>query len=256
MKKKYIAPLFTVMFLSIIFWACKKNELRVAPFDYTDGMALLKINYSSPYALNPGVQIKVNGVKVSNAITYSTPFPGGGLNTGGSSNADYLAVSPGIDTITISILNVGTNVDSILLYKTSVELTANVYQTLHITDTAAATKSVLLTDLSNKSDSGFTKFRFVNLIPNSSAGIDLYLGTVKMASAIGYLQATDTFSVAAGTAGAWTLRTAGGTATLGTAYTNTASTANQRVFTAYARGYIGPATTDIRSPKISFAYNK
>lgn len=256
MRKSYLLYAFILVAFCTVIWACKKNELRVAPFDYTDGNALLKINYSSPYALNPGVQIKVNGVKVSNAITYSTPFPGGGLNTGGSSNADYLSVAPGLDTISISILKVGTNIDSILLYKTAVTLKANVFQTLHITDTAANTASVLLTDLANRPDSGFTKFRFVNLIPNSTTGIDLYFGTVKMASAIGYLQATDTFSVAAGATGAWTLRVAGGTATLGTAYTNAGTTSNQRAFTVYARGYIGPATSDIRSPKVSFAYNK
>ncbi len=259
MKKRYIAILVAGVFFSVLFMACKKNELTVSPYDYTDGMALLKINYSSPYLLNPGVQVKINGVKVSNAITYSTPFPGGGLNTGGSSNADYLAVNPGIDTVSISILKVGTNIDSILLYKTGVNVVANAYHTLHITDTAASTQSVLLTDVANKPDSGFTKMRFVNLIPNSTAGIDLYFGTTKMASNIAYLQATDTFSIPSGASGAstaWSLRVAGGTTTLGTAYTNAGTTSNQRAFTIYARGYIGPATTDIRSPKVSFVYNK
>ena len=259
MKKRHIATLITGAFFSVAFWACKKNELRVAPFDLTDGMALLKINYSSPYALNPGVQIKVNGVKVSNAITYSTPFPGGGLNTGGSSNADYLAVTPGIDTVSIAILKVGTNIDSILLYKTGVSLVANAYHTLHVTDTAASTQSVLLTDVANRPDSGYTKLRFVNLIPNSTTGLDLYFGTTKMASNIAYLQATDTFSIPSGASGAataWSLRVTGGTATIGTAYTNAGTTSNQRAFTIYARGYIGPATTDIRSPKVSFVYNK
>jgi len=124
----------------------------------------------------------------------------------------------------------------------------------HITDTAANIQSVMLTDASNKADSGITKYRFINLIPNGS--VDLYFGTLKVASNIAYKQATDTFSLAAGQTGAWSLRLAGGATTLGTTYTSTSTTVNQRVFTIYSRGYAGLATADIRSPKISFLYNK
>lgn len=236
-------------------WACKKNELTVTPFDFTEGKALLKINYVCPYFNNPPVQIKINGEKVSSLITYATPYPGGGLNTGGNTYADYLSVRAGQDTISLSIPKAGTNIDSVLLYKTAITVQANVYQTLHITDTTDNTQSVLITDPSNKPDSGRVQYRFVNLIPNST-GIDLYFGTTRVASNLAYKAATDTFSLPSGTSMAWSLRTAGGTATVGTAYTNVSSVANQRVFTIFARGYLGLATTDIRSPKVSLAYNK
>lgn len=238
-----------------LFWACKKNVLTVSPYDYTDGQALLKINYSCPYFKNPAVQVKINGEKVSSLITYSTPYPGGGLNTGGNTYADYLSVKPGSNSVSLSIPKTGSTEDSVLLFQTQTELSAGDYQTLHFTDTAANTQALLLKDAANKPDSGFTQFTFVNLIPNSTA-LDLYFGTTKVASNVAYKQATQPFLLPANTSDVWSLRAAGGTATLGTTYTSTSSVANQRVFTVYARGYVGPATSDIRSPKISFAYNK
>ena len=253
-NNRYIKLFFVACSSLAIVMACKKNTLTVSPYEYTDGQALFKINYSSPYAKNPAVQLRINGIKVSNGITYSTPFPGGGLNTGGSNNADYLGIPAGSNEVSLSIVKVGTNEDSIVLYKTPVEVIANAYQTLHITDTAAATTSVLLQDASSKADSGVAKYRFINLIPNSN--LDLYAGTVKVASNIAYKAVTDTFSAAAGSNPVWSLRLAGSGTTLGTTYQNTGTTTNQRVFTIYSRGYVAPATSDIRSAKISFVYNK
>jgi len=255
MKKIFFYTLL-LLCAGTAFWSCEKNVLNVSPYDYTDGNALLKINYSSPYAKNPAVQIKINGEKVSSLVTYSTPYPGGGLNTGGNTYADYLSVKPGSNKIRLSIPKTGSTEDSIMLYETDINLTANQYQTAHFTDTLANTQAVLVQDAANKPDSGLTMYTFVNLIPNST--LDLYFGTAKVASNVAYKQATERFTLPSGQNGSnnWTLRTAGGTTTLGTAYTNTATVANQRVFTVYARGYLGLATSDIRSPKISFAYNK
>ncbi|MBN8836093.1 MAG: DUF4397 domain-containing protein [Sphingobacteriia bacterium] len=259
MNKKYLY--FNIVLfasLTMLIWSCKKNELRVSPFDYTDGMGMLKINYASPYALNPSVQIKINGEKVSPSnITYATPFPGGGLNTGGSNYADYFSVLPGTDSILISIPKKNSNEDSIILFKTTVNVVANKYQTLHIADTSAATQTVYTVDPGNKPDSGRVLYRFINLCPNST-GLDLYFGTTMISSNVAYKQVTDTFSLPAGNSLAWSLRTAGGTTTLSSAatYTNSATVANQRVFTVYARGYIGLPTTDIRTAKLSLLYNK
>lgn len=254
--KKFFLCLLLFACAATLFWSCKKNILNVSPYDYTDGNALLKINYSSPYAKNPGVQVKINGEKVSSLITYSTPYPGGGLNTGGNTYADYLSVKAGANKIRLSIPKAGSTEDSVVLYETDLSLTANQYQTVHFTDTATNTQAILLRDADNKPDSGYTQFTFINLIPGST--LDLYFGTTMVASNIAYKQATPPFKLPAGqnASNNWTLRTAGGTTTLGTPYTSASSVANQRVFTVYARGYIGPATSDIRSPKISFAYNK
>lgn len=252
--KKIKNSFFLLAGVCAIFLSCKKNVLTVSPYEYTGGKALVKINYSCPYFKNPAVIVKINGERVSSGITYSTPYPGGGLNTGGNTYADYLSVTPGAQKFALTIPKAGSFEDSIVLYETNVTLTADKYQTVHFTDTAANTTIVLTTDAANKPDSGFTQFTFVNLIPNSN--LDLYFGTTKVASNVAYKQATDPFLLPSGTSVAWSLRVAGSTTTLGTTYTSSSTVANQRVFTVYSRGYIGPATTDIRSPKISFAYNK
>ncbi|SJZ54165.1 DUF4397 domain-containing protein [Sediminibacterium ginsengisoli] len=257
--KKYSFYILSALSLVVMLSACKKNTLRMAPFEYVDGTSLFKINYSLPYAKNPAVQLSIDGKRVSNNLTYSTPFPGGGLNTGGSNFADYLSLTPGEHTVTMAIPKVGTNVDSVELYKTTVNLEANKYQTLHMTDTAANTKSLLVTDESKKPDSGFTKYTFVNLIPGSQ--IDLYFGTVKVASGVNYLAKTDTFSIAAGTTLQWFIRQTGSSTNLAQYPTTNATTyviPNQRVFTVYARGYLGYAitSTDIRRPMVSFLFNK
>jgi hypothetical protein len=241
----------------VIIMACKKNQLTVSPYDYADGKALFKINYACASSKNPGVRLRINDVIVSNNITYATPFPGGGLNTGGSNNADYLQAEPGTNNIKLSILKAGTDIDSIVMYETTVDLQQETYQTLHVADTGAAIQSVFLTDPGGMEDSGFVQYRFINLIPNST-GLDLYFGTQKMASNVAYKQVTESFRLAAGVTGAWSLRTAGGTVTLPNRYTNTGTTSNQRVFTVYARGYLLPSkdSADIRAQRVSLMYNK
>jgi len=254
--KKIFFVITALTCISLVQLACKKNKLTSSPFELTDGKALLKVNYSCPYRFNPAVIIKVNGEKVSSAITYSTPYPGGGLNTGGNSFSDYLAVAPGNDTISLVIPFLGTNRDSIVLHSGVYAMEANVYQTVHFTDTAAKTVGIITKDASIKPDSGYVQFRFVNLIPNSTT-VDLYFGPTKVASNVAYKAATDTFRLPAGNSLQWSLTASDNPTILkGSRYTSASSVANQRVFTVYARGYIGLDSTDIRSPRVSFAYNK
>ena len=81
------------------FFSCDKNEIKNAgAFNEAVDQAQVKVNIFSHYRSNPSLQIKVNDQRVSNALTAATPFPGGGLNTGGGSTADYLAIAPGSDT--------------------------------------------------------------------------------------------------------------------------------------------------------------
>jgi hypothetical protein len=255
MSQQHIKTFAVIFCTGIIIMACKKNQLTVSPYDYGDDKALFKINYACATALNPAVRLKINDVIVSNNITYATPFPGGGLNTGGGSTADYLQAEPGTNTIKLSIVKAGTNIDSIVMYETTVDLQPATYQTLHVADTGAAIQSVFLTDPGGMEDSGFVQYRFINLIPNST-GLDLYFGTQKMASNVAYKQVTESFKLAAGATGAWSLRTAGGTVALANPYTNTGTTSNQRVFTVYARGYLGLKDTDVRAQRVSLMYNK
>jgi hypothetical protein len=254
---KYIMGLF--LFIGTII-ACKKNELKSSPFDLVTDDALLKVNYSCPYfSSSQGVMIKINSRVYSSLITYSTPYPGGGLNTGGNSYADYLRVSSGIDTISLLLPIPGTSIPDKLLYTTTFEAKSNMYQTIHLTDTAENTKYTMTVDLKDRPDSGYVLYRFVNLIPNST-GLDLYFDTVKatrqlVATNIGYLQQSDTFRLPSGTTLPWAIQISGKDSVLAT-YNTASSVANQRIFTVYARGYLGLKATDTRSNKISFAYNK
>lgn len=262
---KYIKYLLgTLAITGLLLVACKKNVLRVSPFDTIEGKALLKVNYACPYLKNPGVLIKINDKVVSSLITYTTPYPGGGLNTQGNSFADYLSVAPGVNKISLIIPFKGTGKDSIVLYTTNIDLKANEFQTVHFTDTLVNettnnTQHTMTMDIGYKPDSGFVIYRFVNLIPNAGP-LDLYYGTIKMAAGIEFKAASDTFMLPAGQilTGGWSLRKKGETTLLGTAYTASAAgtVANMRVFTVYARGYAGLPTSDIRNPRVSLLYNK
>jgi hypothetical protein len=257
--KKYLL-IFGMVMAVITIYSCKKNTISVAPFDVANDQALFKLNYACPYRSIGAVQIKIDGERVSNTITYNTPFPGGGLNTGGSSNADYMSLSPGEHTVSLSVPKAGSSEDSIPLYSTNVNVDGRTYYTLHVSDTSNNTFSVLLTDLDSKPDSGVSKFSFVNLIPASA--IDLYYGTTKVASNVGFKNSTDTFSLAAGANLQFFIRLAGSApnSTALATYPVTGSAGyqipNQRVYTAYARGYLGQPSGDPRRAQLSFLFNK
>jgi hypothetical protein len=258
--KKYIIFLGMVMAGVMVVYSCKKNTISVAPFDVANEAALFKLNYACPYKNIGAVQIKIDGERVSNTITYNTPFPGGGLNTGGSNNADYLSLSPGEHIVSLSVPKTGSSEDSIPVYSTNVNVEGKTYYTLHVADTSTNTFSLLLTDLDSKPDSGISKFSFVNLIPNSA--IDLYFGTTKVASNVGFKNATDTFSLAAASGAQFFIRLSGSApnSTPLAMYPTTANTGylipNQRVYTAYARGYLGLTSTDTRRAQLSLLFNK
>lgn len=252
---KYLALSFLLMALVP---ACEKNKISYGESSViASDQALLKINYESFYALNPSVQIVLNGNRVSPLLLGRTPFPGGGYNTIGDSRPDYLVITQGEVTMKISIPNKGTNTDSVVLYNTSMTLEAGKYYTAHITDTAAKTQNVLLIDDPVRPDSNYSKFKFVNLMPNVAA-VDLYYGTTVVAVNIPYKGASNYFTMMIpSTTLAWTIRPAGASATspaLAT-YTSVATNANQRIYTAFAVGYSG-STDAARKPYISFLLNR
>lgn len=230
--------------------SCSKNKLPV-PLEF-DLQAKVKINYASAYAGNPSVMMKVNGETVITGIKYAYPFPGGGLNTQGGSQPDYLNMATGNTTLSLSVPNVGKSTDSIQLYSGSVTLPGSGYYTIHVADTMANTQMLVLEENTATPDSGFSRYRFVNLIPNLP-GLDLYFNNVKVADNIPYMNASASFDIAFPTASSWAIRPAGaapGSTALAT-YANTSP--NQRVFTVFARGYNG-STDANRKPNVSLYY--
>lgn len=254
--------------LFVILASCKKNSVPV-PYTPVSDSALLKINYTSLYKANPNpsVQLEVNGQRVSSLLTYGTstytsyPYPGGGLNTGGGSTPDYFSVAPGSNKISVAIPKVGTSIDSVVLYSTNITLAGGNYYTLHIADTAANMQSVLITEDVAAPDSGFSKYRFVNLMPDQTA-LDLYFGTTKVASNIPYKGSSPVFTLTQANAYQWAIRPAGAASTSTALVTYPTGSSlhtvpNQRVFTVYARGYSSvTSSTDPRRGQISLFYNR
>ncbi len=274
---RYCLYIMITTVMVVLVYACKKDSITNLPYstyDVTSTQGQLKINFASSYTKNPSVLIKINGAVVSSAITTRTPFPGGGYNTNGSNYALYLAVPQGKDSITIVIPKSSLpGIDSIVLFKKSINIPDNGAYTLHITDTIVNattdnTKFLLVKNIINTVDSGYCRFRFVNLIPNVPA-VDLYLNGVVIKSGITYLQATDTFRIATGLnapgvpAGStspptptWAIRIAGSapTSTALASYASTNGLQNQVVLTGFFMGYSGAAAP--RIPYLSFTLDK
>ncbi len=256
MKKTFLyTSLIALMAFSL---GCDKDGGEIATYQMVPGSkALLKVNYASAYSSNPSVQLEINGVRMSGLITARTPFPGGGLNTGGSNFPDYLPVDPGSISVSAVIPKKGTETDSIVLFNNSVNLVAGKNYTAHVTDTAANTKVVLLEDDISQPDTGTVRYRFVNLMPNVPA-VDLYFGTTLVAANVPYLGSSDYFTL--NTWGlvsqSWTIRPAG--TTTGTAmatYISASSIAARRVFTIFAMGYKDQTSAALK-PYVSFLYNR
>jgi hypothetical protein len=246
---------------------CEKNTLQTSAYTPAgESTAQVKVVFTSPYKSNPRYQINVNGQRVSTVLSATgtalniTPYPGGGLNTGGNSTADYLLVPAQQNTISIAIPKNNSNTDSVQLATSSYTFEALKKYSLYFADTAANTTSVLVVDSLNRPDSGFARYKFVNLIPDMPA-VDLYLGTVKVASNIAYKAVSPSFVIPTNNSStAWSVRDVDGTTNLAT-YTQASTIQNQRVYTVIGRGYkavppSGATLNDIRRLVVSLIYNQ
>jgi hypothetical protein len=256
MKKIF---LFSILASSIaMITGCDKETEITAPSENVNSsQAQLKINFVSAYTANPSVQLKLNDTRVSNLITARTPFPGGGYNTGGGSTGDYLAVNPGTVGLTIAIPNKNTSNDSVVLFKSNLNLEAGKNYTVHVTDTAANTKMLLTEDDVSFAQNGQVRYRFINLMPNVPA-VDLYYGNTLVAANVQYLKSSPYFTMLVpATSLTWSVRQAGAdpSSTALATYLSANTSINGRAYTAMATGYKG-ATDAVRKPFISFYLNK
>ena len=240
--------LIIIPVIILVVCGCEKNFLKVSQFETPDSSALIKIAYLSNPARNPSVQVKLNGVRVSNLINYATGFPGGGTNITGSNVTDYLPVKTG-SNISFSIPKAGTETDSLVLYNTSLNLGINERHTLFVVDTFPNITSFLVKDEQERPDSGSIKLRFIHAIPNIPA-VDLYKNATLLASNIAYKTATGYLTTQFGSSDTFKIRTAGASATATPIVTRPFATSNQRIYNFMSRGYnnAAPAT---RAPMIS-----
>lgn len=255
MKNKFINAIAVSMVLLLA--GCEKSDDYKAEFQHTSpGDALLKVIYASAYTSNPSVQLSIDDVRVSGLLVGRTPFPGGGYNTIGSNFPDYLVLKPGAKKLTIAIPKKGTNVDSVVLYTTQLNLSPGENHTLNIMDTFTRTKSLLVVDELELPRNNTVKYRFVNLMPNVPK-IDLYYGTTRVAADVAYNTPGIVFVMDVPLTLAWSIRETGTspTSTALATYTSASTVADQRIFTAFAMGYKGSTATNTR-PYISFAVNR
>lgn len=266
MKKIYFIPI-TFVALALFFLGCDKNVLDYGDVEKLSGdQALLKINYVSAYKSNPRVVLKLNDTRVSSVITARTPFPGGGYNTGGGSQPDFLIVNPGAVKLTVAVpFKVDNGTDSLVLYNTTLQLAGGERYVAHVTDTAANTKTIITQEDFKLPDSGYCAYRFINLMPDVPA-VDLYYGTsatvhtadTLLASNVNYLSITNKFIVRFGQSRTWKIRRAGAaltSATILASYTSASTFSNSRVYNIMASGYgMFPTTptTETRRPYLSF----
>lgn len=256
---KIFSKLTIVSIIAILlFNGCKKKEMNYSDFEYVDpSKALIKINYNVAFASNPFVQIKINGVRVSGLnIATRYPFPGGGFNTLGGSTGDYLPVNAGNTEVLISIPKKGTNVDSVEIFKTTMATASGKNYTLHVADSLSR-KGLAVEEDTSLPDSGFVRYRFVNLMPNVPA-MDLYVGSTLVASNVAFMGIGTAFTLPTSQATistTWSIRPAGAAATSTALATyNSASTVlSRRVYTVFATGYSG-LTDAARKPYVAFYY--
>lgn len=242
---------------------CRKTDDTnvYSEYDIVDeaSKALIKINYNVAFYNNPGVQVKLNGIRVSGSnISTRFPWPGGGFNTQGGNTGDYLPTNPGSLDVAITIPKRGTSVDSVEIYKTTLQTLAGKRYTLHVADTTIR-KGLLVDEDASVPDSGFVKYRFVNLMANVPS-MDLYIGAVKVASAIPFMGISDSFTLTpsqANISAVWAIRVAGGTTNIATYTSTSTSFLNRRIYTVFANGWNGyPATptTESRRPFVSLYF--
>ncbi|PST83979.1 DUF4397 domain-containing protein [Pedobacter yulinensis] len=259
-SKIYLIPVLAMAIIA----GCKKEEGNIfSDYELVDqsSMAFIKVNYNVAFRNNPAAQLKINGVRVSGAnLQTRYPFPGGGFNTLGGSTGDYLPVMPGATQVSLSIPKRGTSIDSVNIYQTTVSAVAGKYYSLHVADTLN-TKSLLVEEDYSLPDTASMRYRFVNLMANVPA-VDLYNGTVKVASAIPFMGISEKFTLKFNTATpiSWSVRVAGAlpTSTALATYSNVNTALNQRVYTIFATGYngVGTASTEPRRPFVALYYVK
>lgn len=256
---KIFSKLTIVAFVAVLlFNGCKKNAINYSDFEYVSpDQARIKVNYNVAFYNNPQAQVKINGQRVSATILQNRyPFPGGGFNTLGGSFGDYLPVNPGSNEILVSIPKRGTSIDSIEVYKTTINMAAGKHYSLHVTDTLAR-KGLPVEEDVTRPDSGIVKFRFTNLMPNVPA-VDLYIGSVLVMGNIPFMGISAPFTLPTSqvnVSSTWAIRPAGAlpTSTALATYNSASTLINSRVYTVFATGYSG-STDAVRRPYVAFYY--
>ena len=227
---------------SMVLVSCDKNALSI-PADVATSGARLKLINAAP-DLPGGVELAINGKKFSaftpSGVTATSSGFAVGLpfnNSYPSSGSNYAIVTPGAQSLSLTSPATTTATSATAVGTSSITLDDNAYYSLFISGTGVQPETVLLKDDFSQLTAP-TKFyvRFVNLIPNSPTGFDLYIlsadGKVAtpVAQNIAYKAASAFVTLDVITNPSLVLRASGSATNLGTTYTFS-SLANGRVLT-------------------------
>ncbi|HMK05624.1 MAG TPA: DUF4397 domain-containing protein [Ferruginibacter sp.] len=259
MKYKLIITL-TFFTVALVFWSCKKNTYFVTERVSNEGSAQVKIGYFSAYTVLPNTILYINDQPVSNTLTAPFPFPGGGFNTNGLSNGDYLWVTPGATKVQGYTPVPATGNLMTKLFEFNETFSANQFYTFYVTDTGANTKGFSVPDDKTAPDSGFARIKFVHAMPNVPA-LDIYKGANNTTATlikgnIPYRGYSTSFDAALPT-DSFFVRPAGAAATTNPIARRAfaASLTNRRIYTLVARGYSGATATNLL-PHLSIVINQ
>ena len=254
--------IITAAFISavLLITGCKKNSYFVTERISSEGSAQVKIGYFSAYTVLPSTILYINDKPVSNALVAPIGFPGGGFNTLGSSNGDYLWVSPGAAKIQGFTPVPATGNLMTKLFEFTDNFEVNKFYTFYVTDTGANTKGFTVPDDRAAPDSGFARLKFVNAMPNVPA-IDLYRGANNgvatiIQSNVQYRGYSASFDVPLPT-DSFFVRPAGAAASTPPIVRRAfaANLTNKRLYTLVARCYNGSTATNL-APQLSIVINQ
>lgn len=257
--KSFKMKKFSLLILAavIVLAACKKNIFNTTQQEGVENKSLVKLALFNAPVVAPTFLVYNNGERISGPLLLSPngyPFPGGGFNTAGNSNGDYLALNPGSNKFELWTTNPGTADIISKFFETTQTFEVNKKYTLYTTDTAANALAINVPDDAVAPDSGLARIRFINLIPNSGT-LDFYKGATLLKAGVKYKDFTEFFDVQYGS-DSFSVRTGGtlpGSALSSLAYRVITPT-NKRIYSFLARGYTG--ATGNRAPAVAAIVNQ
>jgi hypothetical protein len=240
MKRVKSAIIILAAVVSLV--SCEKNTFKQREVTYPEGKALVKVGLFTAYNVNSPMRVAFNGEYISNELLYAIPFPGGGFNTGGLSNSDYLVANPGTTKVELFMMNVGLPKPATRVMEANVDMEANKRYTLFLTDTASKTSAWLVNVDGPTPDTGTAAAIFANGIPNL-ASVDFYKGATETTAAliagnVKYKEASQYIKVTAGTDSIF-VRKAGEAISVRPFVRRPFTFSNQRLYTVLTRGYDG-----------------
>jgi hypothetical protein len=189
----------------------------------------------------PSVNIKVDGQKVNGGTISGSS----GLFPSTTSSPDYVTLKPN-GVLVISIPNVGTEKDSVVILTNTLNLSASSYFSGVVADTGVNRAFFTVTDVAQIADSGFVNYRIINAIPNATINVIRIDSTSTtsvtrdtIARNIAYKSSTGFLKVATAITGGPTVRIRIATTSGLNLITSAPGFTNRRVITQYASGFAG-----------------